>query len=155
MLTHIPFLSTTKIKHSLCSRSNSTLNSFGICVNLYFASLRISSVVIILRVFIVFLLLISTHTLTWSVTRVRQSESLRSWISTHTLTWSVTEDSDDYRSLKAISTHTLTWSVTFISVTEKRPSKFQLTRSRGAWPRLSRYLASWLDFNSHAHVERD
>ena len=34
---------------------------------------------------------ISTHTLTWSVTRYGISESCADWgISTHTLTWSVT-----------------------------------------------------------------
>ena len=55
-------------------------------------------------------------------------------ISTHTLTWSVT----DYFAAKAvdkvISTHTLTWSVTF---------------SCGG------YLTRYINFNSHAHVERD
>ena len=55
-------------------------------------------------------------------------------ISTHTLTWSVTILLIYIRQTRYISTHTLTWSVT--------PLYF-----------LKRY--SLLDFNSHAHVERD
>ena len=33
--------------------------------------------------------------------------------------------------------------------------KFQLTRSRGAWLEICEKAAKILDFNSHAHVERD
>ena len=33
--------------------------------------------------------------------------------------------------------------------------RFQLTRSRGAWRRLNRWFGRHLNFNSHAHVERD
>ena len=78
---------------------------------------------------------ISTHTLTWSVTRVenqqwqrnvhfnshahveRDNGLTRAWlmniISTHTLTWSVTRGCVDLtRAMRRISTHTLTWSVT-------------------------------------------
>ena len=77
---------------------------------------------------------ISTHTLTWSVTRVfaifvkfftnfnshahverdakSGSISIKTTISTHTLTWSVTKDFLRYAIGKIISTHTLTWSVT-------------------------------------------
>ena len=98
-----------------------------------------------------------------------------------------------------ISTHTLTWSVTFLWNKIWSFAKFQLTRSRGAWPifiiirfvmqkfQLTRSRGAWLDFliqkmqesifqltrsrgawhratwnylhmvnfNSHAHVERD
>ena len=36
--------------------------------------------------------------------------------------------------LYTISTHTLTWSVTWRTRTERTSEKFQLTRSRGAWP---------------------
>ena len=32
---------------------------------------------------------------------------------------------------------------------------FQLTRSRGAWPCPAEYSLSFVNFNSHAHVERD
>ena len=77
---------------------------------------------------------ISTHTLTWSVTRgarrvvppakhfnshahverdangLRKQERLR--ISTHTLTWSVTNGGRVAEQHSTISTHTLTWSVT-------------------------------------------
>ena len=77
---------------------------------------------------------ISTHTLTWSVTELRQYTLYVRYISTHTLTWSVTNsrkrsgsrsrnfnshahverDEGQVRECKeyAISTHTLTWSVT-------------------------------------------
>ena len=33
--------------------------------------------------------------------------------------------------------------------------EFQLTRSRGAWLDLFIIVSRWLNFNSHAHVERD
>ena|GEM_PF-3402985 len=79
-------------------------------------------------------LIISTHTLTWSVT-LDKYKFVADWynfnshahverdfvgkttkhaliISTHTLTWSVTRKSLIILSKKTISTHTLTWSVT-------------------------------------------
>ena len=56
------------------------------------------------------------------------------WISTHTLTWSVTGVPSDKAFDYIISTHTLTWSVT----------------TTGSCSRLD-----LLNFNSHAHVERD
>ncbi len=62
------------------------------------------------------------------------SPYVNNFISTHTLTWSVTALNGNYGGYPNISTHTLTWSVT---------------------------LADWLkyenviNFNSHAHVERD
>ena len=40
------------------------------------------------------------------------SDKQRRGISTHTLTWSVTKQSGFYRLADYISTHTLTWSVT-------------------------------------------
>ena len=55
---------------------------------------------------------ISTHTLTWSVTFLRYSKWLKTWISTHTLTWSVTTVALQLVQIIKISTHTLTWSVT-------------------------------------------
>ena len=55
-----------------------------------------------------------------------------------------------------ISTHTLTWSVTGSNVCAWYGNKFQLTRSRGAWPAEScNVTTKEEDFNSHAHVERD
>ena len=77
-----------------------------------------------------------------------------------------------------ISTHTLTWSVTLFLTEKNGIQKFQLTRSRGAWPvtpawcvtliRISTHTLTWsvtyrfstlalyyANFNSHAHVERD
>ena len=55
---------------------------------------------------------ISTHTLTWSVTALTAFFCVTMLISTHTLTWSVTERDDNDISTVHISTHTLTWSVT-------------------------------------------
>ena len=77
---------------------------------------------------------ISTHTLTWSVTFLMGQNGKRKKISTHTLTWSVTKVELLQVLTKQISTHTLTWSVTCSSTDD---------------------LASVIDFNSHAHVERD
>ena len=58
---------------------------------------------------------ISTHTLTWSVTRLFQVFNLaKSTISTHTLTWSVTCARAIVEAGIQISTHTLTWSVTMV-----------------------------------------
>ena len=77
-----------------------------------------------------------------------------------------------------ISTHTLTWSVTQTFRKWWFPAIFQLTRSRGAWREhplllclfifISTHTLTWsvtalkfyndkttLNFNSHAHVERD
>ncbi len=78
---------------------------------------------------------ISTHTLTWSVTKLVERLTKLTKISTHTLTWSVTlsatkpmktvnnfnshahveRDLSDFlrRDICSISTHTLTWSVTY------------------------------------------
>ena len=56
------------------------------------------------------------------------------YISTHTLTWSVTPVSIGSENLFNISTHTLTWSVTQLPFTLNHLLRFQLTRSRGAWP---------------------
>ena len=54
-------------------------------------------------------------------------------ISTHTLTWSVTNGLTRAWLMNIISTHTLTWSVTCTANPCKTYAKFQLTRSRGAW----------------------
>ena len=59
-----------------------------------------------------FTVTISTHTLTWSVTVKLIGVAHKCGISTHTLTWSVTQSKHDCQQVKQISTHTLTWSVT-------------------------------------------
>ena len=58
---------------------------------------------------------ISTHTLTWSVTKKLGTQYGLIRISTHTLTWSVTPYWKTMVKSIRISTHTLTWSVTFFS----------------------------------------
>ena len=78
--------------------------------------------------------MISTHTLTWSVTKHPLLGAESETISTHTLTWSVTKSYHVVLKIILISTHTLTWSVTFFKQA------------------LQVFVA---DFNSHAHVERD
>ena len=77
---------------------------------------------------------ISTHTLTWSVTKYLLAHVDNVFISTHTLTWSVTNADETKFDEIVISTHTLTWSVT-IDLNLAKPKT--------------------INFNSHAHVERD
>ena len=60
-----------------------------------------------------------------------------------------------YSENAGISTHTLTWSVTRIRYIQHWGSKFQLTRSRGAWQYNKKCIDEINNFNSHAHVERD
>ena len=76
-------------------------------------------------------------------------------ISTHTLTWSVTKSVCQLWNNNVISTHTLTWSVTDYMRYHIIVERFQLTRSRGAWPSTFTILVKIRYFNSHAHVERD
>ena len=76
-------------------------------------------------------------------------------ISTHTLTWSVTCGCTVTYLNGRISTHTLTWSVTAKRLSMTQTAVFQLTRSRGAWPPKKLQRCNYIDFNSHAHVERD
>ena len=77
-------------------------------------------------------------------------------ISTHTLTWSVTFTIPKREELKNISTHTLTWSVT---VRCYQPPPCQVNFNSHA--HVERDLGTAFtpvmagDFNSHAHVERD
>ena len=102
-----------------------------------------------------YLVKISTHTLTWSVTFIYVILAKKHIISTHTLTWSVTQNISIQYIVYRISTHTLTWSVTWLQVSLPLALKFQLTRSRGAWQISSVLKGVTINFNSHAHVERD
>ena len=81
-----------------------------------------------------FAVIISTHTLTWSVTQLAVNDKQYKTISTHTLTWSVTSQQVLDLIAQSISTHTLTWSVTIANLCA---------------------LLDLHNFNSHAHVERD
>ena len=121
---------------------------------------------------------ISTHTLTWSVT----CKAVTSCWRTNNFNSHAHVERDSCKvpfpaTLIDISTHTLTWSVTLNKLIHAFTVKFQLTRSRGAWPnslmmqehirsfQLTRSRGAWLytsvncfpcsNFNSHAHVERD
>ena len=98
-------------------------------------------------------LLISTHTLTWSVTIDLNLAKPKTIISTHTLTWSVTKhchcvvaEVTDFNSHAhverdqkygeqvnkyQISTHTLTWSVT------------ALNGNYGGYPNISTHTLTW------------
>ena len=76
---------------------------------------------------------ISTHTLTWSVTKLDFSRHSRVVdFNSHA---HVERDVGNHvycHECRAISTHTLTWSVTFASFATDLAFSFQLTRSRGA-----------------------
>ena len=99
---------------------------------------------------------ISTHTLTWSVTKNHAPRTYSQNISTHTLTWSVTIANITRLLIPVISTHTLTWSVTNRVPSATAGKTFQLTRSRGAWHgNVLHIFGKFSNFNSHAHVERD
>ena len=102
------------------------------------------------------ILQISTHTLTWSVTKQRIYKKKYWIISTHTLTWSVTQTAKDAIAKYNISTHTLTWSVTSHSfcalcVPVHFNSHAHVERDK---IEIHQYLCK-KHFNSHAHVERD
>ena len=87
---------------------------------------------------------------------VRENHRTEIRISTHTLTWSVTNQVADAMIAALISTHTLTWSVTMRTYKRLKPhinfnSHAHVERDRMPLARLC-----CLDyFNSHAHVERD
>ena len=77
---------------------------------------------------------ISTHTLTWSVTRPLSTIALSQTISTHTLTWSVTPlKSDSFPVFSHFNSHA--------HVERDHFSRCENCKQ--------------LHFNSHAHVERD
>ena len=101
------------------------------------------------------LLYISTHTLTWSVTGVggRIEKRQRFQLTRSRGAWHLAKP----KTIKGveISTHTLTWSVTRQMQKSRATFSFQLTRSRGAWQKFGVINVVVVDFNSHAHVERD
>ena len=76
---------------------------------------------------------ISTHTLTWSVTQ-------QFWFYEIKNAFQLTRSRGAWRELHS----RLLWLV-----------QFQLTRSRGAWPTIRKSSSIPINFNSHAHVERD
>ena len=77
-------------------------------------------------------------------------------ISTHTLTWSVTRFCNWYELPRSISTHTLTWSVT--PPVQSLSATTSYFNSHAHVERDCRFFLCRLflcHFNSHAHVERD
>ena len=99
---------------------------------------------------------ISTHTLTWSVT----CKAVTSCWRTNNFNSHAHVERDSCKvpfpaTLIDISTHTLTWSVTLNKLIHAFTVKFQLTRSRGAWLDRISAIGEQVNFNSHAHVERD
>ena len=121
---------------------------------------------------------ISTHTLTWSVTK-QVADGLKEYsdfnshahverdivgavfkifhfISTHTLTWSVTKRSLNNFCRGFISTHTLTWSVTHMYQHRVAESRHFNSHAHVERDTVREELEQAIkDFNSHAHVERD
>ena len=77
---------------------------------------------------------ISTHTLTWSVTKTLLIWANRFWISTHTLTWSVTR----------CRCHLQKCKLNFNSHAHVERDPFKIKKENIVY-----------NFNSHAHVERD
>ena len=101
-------------------------------------------------------LIISTHTLTWSVTIAEFVVFRIIHISTHTLTWSVTRQWIFTPIVTTISTHTLTWSVTFGGMTgNDNTVHFNSHAHVERDLFISAVTFSSVNFNSHAHVERD
>ena len=120
---------------------------------------------------------ISTHTLTWSVTSslsvslnvlvFQLTRSRGAWLllcacfplflhfNSHAHVERDVQFSCHTTSGRWISTHTLTWSVTMYSLIFPIAYLFQLTRSRGAWHSGEEVKVRFVNFNSHAHVERD
>ena len=99
---------------------------------------------------------ISTHTLTWSVTKSRSLKNFKPGISTHTLTWSVTGEFKGFFDKLYISTHTLTWSVTkWECSVEPEINNFNSHAHVERDNRPAVGLTAERHFNSHAHVERD
>ena len=85
-----------------------------------------------------------------------QSKHAISIISTHTLTWSVTANPRVTSIYNPISTHTLTWSVTPIAYLKKSLSINFNSHAHVERDELTLALEySDSNFNSHAHVERD
>ena len=77
-------------------------------------------------------------------------------ISTHTLTWSVTKVREALRLQTDISTHTLTWSVTLASISNgKAVRHFNSHAHVERDYDLAELAGAEYDFNSYAHVERD
>ena len=99
---------------------------------------------------------ISTHTLTWSVTRkanLRLSQLKKFQLTRSRGAWHrpVLNVPDNYGFQLTRSRGAWLFKICEML----NPSRFQLTRSRGAWRLNSCNVATILNFNSHAHVERD
>ena len=89
----------------------------------------------------------------WRWVRMWLSQHMR--ISTHTLTWSVTRKSDIFKQEIRFQLTRSRGAWLPIAYLKKSLSIFQLTRSRGAWQFQFLIGHERFNFNSHAHVERD
>ena len=129
------------------------------------------------RAYIAFIIIISTHTLTWSVTRTLSTSMIlyRFQLTRSRGAWHVNFLSMAQGLLFQLTRSRGAWRHS--KILRFPPIQFQLTRSRGAWRRwvylfrsirefqLTRSRGAWLgdklvnvltyNFNSHAHVERD
>ena len=99
---------------------------------------------------------ISTHTLTWSVTRHRRRNGDYSGnFNSHAHV-----ERDEIRAIillaLSISTHTLTWSVTSMPIEQQNAVMNFNSHAHVERDELRQVKCKLLnDFNSHAHVERD
>ena len=121
--------------------------------------------------------IISTHTLTWSVTaifHIRQ-ESYTFQLTRSRGAWHIPQSILYLHHLFQLTRSRGAWLVNLLSklqslifqLTRSRGAwqydfckrwtwrRFQLTRSRGAWQAPAQNVMNDIDFNSHAHVERD
>ncbi len=104
-----------------------------------------------------FHVVISTHTLTWSVTKGFRNAAEQICISTHTLTWSVTR----------LKNSLIPWKSNFNShahverdrdacmVCNANPNFNSHAHVERDTDSERQYIVNMLHFNSHAHVERD
>ena len=99
---------------------------------------------------------ISTHTLTWSVTRLSATlQKMYQYFNSHAhverdcIVYPVNSNFYDFNSHAHVERDCET------PPTPMPPHSFQLTRSRGAWLHQKAQRRDYKNFNSHAHVERD
>ena len=98
---------------------------------------------------------ISTHILTRRMTKTFHIIAYDRYISTHILTRRMTDGNFTLFKIKIISTHILTRRMTNMLVALFTTLSFQLTSSRGGWPKQYPLVLCTHYFNSHPHEEDD